>query len=78
MSRVHDSRIRVSIRYLPCVPRDRIGPLHLGDCAKRVVVFDVVPARVVSKECLPALRRRRPTPHHVFGDRRLGKAVFCV
>jgi hypothetical protein len=28
--------------------------------------------RVVSKECLPALRRRRPTPHHVFGDRRLG------
>src|SRR5437588_7485461 len=27
---------------------------------------------VVSKECLPALRRRRPTPHHVFGDRRLG------
>jgi hypothetical protein len=28
--------------------------------------------RVVSKECLPTLRRRRPTPHHVFGDCRLG------
>src|SRR5665811_1289760 len=28
--------------------------------------------RVVSKKCLPALRRRRPTSHHVFRDRRLG------
>src|SRR5438094_9268688 len=28
--------------------------------------------RVVSKERLPALRRRRPAPHHVFGDCRLG------
>jgi hypothetical protein len=27
--------------------------------------------RVVAEECLPALRRR-PTPHHVFRDRRLG------
>jgi hypothetical protein len=28
--------------------------------------------RVVSKEYLPALRRRCPAPHHVFGDCRLG------
>src|SRR5436309_14133304 len=28
--------------------------------------------RVVSKKCLPALRRWPPAPHHVFGDRRLG------
>ena len=27
---------------------------------------------MVSKKCLPALRRRCPAPHHVFGDRRLG------
>jgi hypothetical protein len=27
---------------------------------------------VVSKKCLPGLRRRLPTSHHVFGNRRLG------
>ena len=39
-----------------------------GDENMRFLAFE----RVVSKKCLPALRGRRPTSHHVFGDRRLG------
>src|SRR5207248_7269265 len=42
----------------------RVGTTHRSMAA--------IALRVVSKECLPALRRRRPAPHHVFGDRRLG------
>jgi hypothetical protein len=32
--------------------------------------------RMVAKKCLPALRRRRPTRYHVFGDSRLRGAFL--
>jgi hypothetical protein len=32
--------------------------------------------RMVAKKCIPALRRRRPTRYHVFGDSRLRGAFY--
>src|SRR5438477_5520839 len=42
----------------------RIGTTHRSMAAIACAWF--------RRQCLPALRRRSPTPHHVFGDRRLG------